>query len=580
MTDKDLTRPRVLIVDDDSAVLRVYLRALEEYAPLHADDGIAARTILSDTRVDVVVCDLEMPGLNGLDLMRWAKEHCPHPLWIVVSGDGTFDAAIQALKLGAFDFLSKPIQSPVQLQTVVANATRQQALVAERTRLHCSLANNNLRLHEGHRKLEAANAVLHGQQATLDQDLKRAERILRALLPRALRPIEQMQVNVAYRPSKSIGGDFYGAAMLDDRHLAIYVADAAGHGVSAALLAVLFNQRLSVLNAQPGLRTPAAILCDLNHGLLDECRASGLFVTVAYALVDTVARTATIASAGHPPGILLRRDGTSEQLDKTGPALGLAPDARYAEHRISLADGDRLLLYTDGLTGAMAERVPGLDAILASVATHAQDGSSVIDALLGWTERGAHDDDDMTLLLLSANAGASTLDADADPVPTPSTTPCDGTLSLGADERTTWVVVRGRVIWTDAAVLRETCIDALDAGRSVIVDLAACIMLDSTILGTLHELVVKAEPRGSFHLQHVDETIRGLFIELAMTQVLSSIALDARPAPVSLLEPRPESAPTTPGLVLHAHELLAELSAGNADVFQPVIEALRREADH
>jgi len=127
------TGPRILLVDDDRAVLQTYLRALRESAPLFACDGIAARKILSETVVDVVVCDLEMPGMSGLDLMRWAKEHCPHPEWIVISGQGTLDSAVQALKLGAFDFICKPVQSALQLQTVVTNAARHKALVADIT---------------------------------------------------------------------------------------------------------------------------------------------------------------------------------------------------------------------------------------------------------------------------------------------------------------------------------------------------------------------------------------------------------------------------------------------------------------
>jgi sigma-B regulation protein RsbU (phosphoserine phosphatase) len=566
-------RPPILIVDDDSAVLRTYLRVLRAYAPMHAEDGIEARQILSTTRVDVVLCDLGMPRMSGLDLMRWAKEHCPTPLWIVISGQDTFEAAAQALKLGAFDFVPKPIQSVLQLRTVVANAVRQQALVAERTLLIRSLASNNVELAEGHRRLEESNAVLREQQAMLEQDLERAERILWALLPHALRPIEGLQVNVAYRPKRSIGGDFYGAAMLDDRHLAVFVADAAGHGVSAALLAVLFHQQLSALDAEPCPRTPAAVLSALNRGLLEECRASGLFLTAVYALMDTTTRTATVASAGHPPALLCGT-GTTELFDKTGPALGLEPDATYAEHRIALREGDRLLLYTDGLTGAMQKDAPALDSIVGAGASHREDGSRVVERLLAWTER-ERVDDDMTLLLVTASSGWSTVEARKASAPRPA--PIDSTLSIGSRAGTTWVVVHGRGTWKDAAVLRETCIQALDAARAVVVDLASCTMLDSTILGTLHELVVRGEPERSLRVQGASETVRGLFEELAMTQVLASIAPGVELPPPDMIELRPKGDASAQGLVLHAHELLAGLSASNAEQFQPVIDALKSE---
>jgi serine phosphatase RsbU (regulator of sigma subunit) len=566
-----MTTQRVLLVDDDRDVREAYMRVLRERAPLQAADGVAARKILSETQIDVVVCDLEMPGMSGLDLMQWGQEHCAHTSWIVVSGEGTFDAAIQAIKLGAFDFLRKPV-APIELQIAVTNALVHQAFVAERVLFTSALAENNLRLSESHRKLEIANTECRNQQTMLDQDLQRAERIVRALLPHALHPLERIQVNVVYRPSKSIGGDFYGATMLDDRHLAVYVADAAGHGVSAALLAVLFDQRLSLLNTEPGLRSPATVLGDLNRGLIEECRASGLFVTVAYALIDTKTRTATIASAGHPPCILLRETGISEHFDKTGPALGLAADASFGEHRISLAEGDRLLLYTDGLTGAISEHAPSLDAILASVAAGVEDGGHVMDSLLTWTND--EHADDMTLLLLTANTGASTIDADDHAHPR-SIPPANCGISVGSEQHTTWVAVRGRVIWTDAAVLRDSCIEALDAGRGVIIDLASCISLDSTMLGTLHELVVRAASRGSLRLQNVGAPIGALFAELAMTDVLSDIMSNPRPTPANMVELRPKDDGAAVGLVLHAHELLAQLSASNAAQFQPVVDLLR-----
>ena len=124
--------PVILLVDDDPGVLETYRRSFAQFEPLLAHDGVAAQTILSAFAVDVVVCDLKMPGMKGLDLMKWAREHCqPNPEWIVVSGEATLDATIQALKLGAFDFICKPILSPMQLRTAVTNAARHKRLLAE-----------------------------------------------------------------------------------------------------------------------------------------------------------------------------------------------------------------------------------------------------------------------------------------------------------------------------------------------------------------------------------------------------------------------------------------------------------------
>jgi phosphoserine phosphatase RsbU/P len=564
---------RLLIVDDEKAVLQAHARTLSEYDPLRAEDGIAARAILTRTDVDVVLCDLSMPRLGGLDLMRWAKDHCPRPLWIVVSAQDTFDAATQALKLGAFDFLCKPML-PIQLRTAVANAIRHQHLLGERASLARGLAENNLRLAESLRELETAYGVLRDQQWMLDQDIRRAGRIMRALLPPVLPKLEGMQLSVGYRPSHIIGGDLYGAAMRDDHHLAIYVADAAGHGVSAALLAVLFKQRLRLFEAGSGPQTPAALLAELNRGLFDECRASGLFVTVIFALIDTAECTATIASAGHPPALWFRSTLATEHLEKTGPALGLVHDATFKEHRVSLADGDRLFFFTDGLTGALPAGGPGLDATLGTIGAEEKDGGRAINDLLNLTERSGTCDDDVTLLLLTASRGASSIDADRETTLTVPQTEC--VLRVGVTEGTTWIAARGHVIWKAGPALREACLKALEGDHNAVVDLGACTMLDSTVLGTLHELVARTEPSQCFRIQNVSDDLRRLFVELAMAKVLSCVVEGPQPLPAQMTDVPVNGDAKAHALVLRAHELLAELSPRNAEEFAPVIDALRQ----
>jgi sigma-B regulation protein RsbU (phosphoserine phosphatase) len=572
--EPESAKGRLLIVDDDPSVLRTHARVLSEYEPLRAEDGLAARALLSGTDVDVVLCDLSMPGLGGIDLMRWAKENCPHPLWIVVSGQDTFDAAAQALKLGAFDFLCKPIL-PIQLRAAVAKAIAHQSLVAERECLVRGLADNNLKLAESLRNLDAAYQVLREQRSMLDQDLHRAERIMRALLPHAPPTLDAMQLHVGYRPSNVIGGDLYGATMLDEGHLAVYVADAAGHGVSAALLAVLFKQRLRLSDAASGPRPPGEVLAELNGGLLDECEASGLFVTVAYALIDTLSGVATIASAGHPPAMVLRRRGGVERVEKTGPALGLAHDAVFAERRVSLLPGDRLFFYTDGLTDSLPDGSRSLDGFLSTMDAESKDGGAAIDHILALTERGTACEDDITLLLVTANAGESTIDTDRETMPPPA--PTESAFRVGGGAEKTCVALEGRATWKQAPALRDACVRALDAKRDVVVDLGACTSLDSTLLGTLHELVARADSACRFRLQNAGTDLRALFAELDMRRVLASIVDVPEPLPAPMVPIRVSADAGAQALVLRAHELLAQLSPSNAAEFGPVIEALRRD---
>jgi anti-anti-sigma regulatory factor len=208
------------------------------------------------------------------------------------------------------------------------------------------------------------------------------------------------------------------------------------------------------------------------------------------------------------------------------------------------------------------------------VSVETKDGGAAVDKLLALSERGETCEDDVTLLLLTAKSGISTVDADREN--TLPAAPAEASLRIASDSETTWIAVLGHAVWKQALSLRAECLQALEAGRSAVIDLGACTMLDSTALGTLHELTTHAGPSTRLRIQNVPETIRRLFEELAMTHVLSSVVHRVQPLPVAMTTPPSGRDTEAHGLVLHAHELLAALSSHNAEQFGPVIEALRR----
>ena len=113
--DSQTSGPVFLIVDDDPMVRMIVTRGLTQLSPsevIEVEDGLEAQAVLQRKAVDVVVTDVVMPNMDGLELMKWAQEHCPKPLWIILSGLETFDAAVDALQLGAFDYLAKPPEVP------------------------------------------------------------------------------------------------------------------------------------------------------------------------------------------------------------------------------------------------------------------------------------------------------------------------------------------------------------------------------------------------------------------------------------------------------------------------------------
>jgi anti-anti-sigma regulatory factor len=325
--------------------------------------------------------------------------------------------------------------------------------------------------------------------------------------------------------------------------------------------------------------SPARALAQANAALVAGVKAPGMFVTAAYCLLDTEQGEVTVASAGHPPLLCRRVDGEVEAIERSGPALGVDPEAEFSQLRLQLQRGDRLLLFSDGALGADAapDRVRECLAAGATV-------RETLDALRAGAESGVavDDRDDVTAILLEARVGRSHFD-DAICRPEQSrrelgTAPTE--ITVGKTPTTTWVRIAGRGTWTSAEPFHAFSHAALCAGRALSIDFSACEHLDSTFLGSIHE-VVRAGRDGGVEvcLQGLSAPLRGLFEELSMRLVLDRVQETAAQLPVDL-EPLARSAPSdslTQERLLRAHETLASLSERNREEFRGVIESLRAE---
>jgi serine phosphatase RsbU (regulator of sigma subunit)/anti-anti-sigma regulatory factor len=579
------------VVDDDEDLRRLLVRMLgdeEDRRVEQAGTAAEARALLAGARYDVVITDLSMPGEGGLSLMQWSQRNVPGPAWIVLTGYGTLDTAVTALKLGAFDFLEKPLRGVEAIRTSVRNAVAHQRLCAERDRLHAELEASNVRLREHVEELEAASGLLREQADVLRADLHRAGIIQRALLPSDAPRIPGFQVHALYRPSLSVGGDLYDVVALDDRHAVVLIADAAGHGLSAAMLAVLFRSQLSLVD--PDRRRPRApreVLSTVNRTLCQGLPAPGLFLTAAYCLLDGDTGVLTVASAGHPPLLVVRRGGGAEAIFHTGPALGLYPDADFSQQCVRLDPGDRLLLYSDGLYDRLA--VPGQwphDAIATRLAAGAGGGRELLRDVLGAGGGPATDEyalqDDVTLVLLDARPGESTLD-NGTPQPWHADVAWEPRFEIlvGTDAERTTLSIQGRATWDQSGAFHAAGAAALERGQPVMLDLALCQHLDSTFLGTVHELASLAERLGvEFRVQGATPVVERLFVELGMRLVLDRLVPRMLPLPTRM---HPLVGACDPGAgarrVLHAHETLAALNDRNRREFDPLLRLLRREVD-
>jgi len=181
-----------------------------------------------------------------------------------------------------------------------------------------------------------------------EEELERAREIQQSLLPKNIPQLPGFEVAGTWQPASTVSGDYYDVLRLGDHQLGICIADVVGKGVSAALL--MANVQAAVRAFAKDGESPARVCAKVNR-LLHENIATGKFVTFLYGILDGEAHTFHYCNAGHLYPILLS-GGAVRTLEQGGAVLGVFADWTYEDFKIELREGDRLLLFTDGITEA------------------------------------------------------------------------------------------------------------------------------------------------------------------------------------------------------------------------------------
>ena len=199
--------------------------------------------------------------------------------------------------------------------------------------------------------IERQKLELQRKQALIDRDLKAAAAIQESLLPRDVPCVEHLRAAWAFAPSERIGGDIFSVHRVDRRVVGAYMLDVCGHGVPAALVAVAASQFLQGGEGFGGndcrLSGPAAVLNSLEAAFPFE--RFDTYFSVACLTVDVSDGILTYGSAGHPPPLVVRADGSVETLNLRGTVIGAGGGVPYAQQQVRLVPGDKVLLYTDGV---------------------------------------------------------------------------------------------------------------------------------------------------------------------------------------------------------------------------------------
>jgi len=249
----------------------------------------------------------------------------------------------------------------------------------------------------------------------MHEELQLAAHAQRELLPRELPSLHGVSVATLWRPAQWVSGDIYDVLQLDEDHIGLFLADAVGHGVTAALMTMVISQSLTTCVTEGSVQRilePSEVLGRLNGQLVGRRMHPSRFATAVYAVVDCRRRVLTVATAGHPPPFLIRKNGEPEYLDTSGGLLGVFENEVYQQLEVPLSLGDRLLLYTDGFEQAF----PGNEGKAASRANSQyrtefgklrdiDDPQEIIDTIgrrLDMQQGSLSQADDLTLLCVQA----------------------------------------------------------------------------------------------------------------------------------------------------------------------------------
>ncbi len=182
-----------------------------------------------------------------------------------------------------------------------------------------------------------------------EKELQTAREIQAGLVPTQIPQLDTLQITASWQPARVVGGDYFDAIKLSEQRMAICIADVAGKGISAALL--MANVQAAVKAFATENATPSEVCERLNRVLCSNL-APGKFVTFFYCVIDTEAATISYCNAGHCYPLLSRSTGEIEVCEVGGAVLGVLPDCKYESATTRLEPGDRILLFTDGITEA------------------------------------------------------------------------------------------------------------------------------------------------------------------------------------------------------------------------------------
>ncbi|WP_117236357.1 PP2C family protein-serine/threonine phosphatase [Vibrio maerlii] len=335
----------ILLVDDNRTIL-VFMGTLlkKRGYQLHtATSGEQALEILAEHQdIQFVLSDWEMPGMNGVELCQAlkSKDFSRYIFFVLLSSRSDKQSIIDGINAGADDFVDKKT-SVDELEARIKAGFRTLDL---------------------HNEITETNRHLDSAYETMKRDLDSASDLIRQILPKS-RSFPAVELSYVSLPSAQIGGDMLGYMQLDDSHIAFYLLDVAGHGVSSALMSFSVQTTLSVINGSSSIvmtndddgshiTPPQEVVSRLNQMYMGS-ENSLLYFTMIYGVLDIESGQLSYCSAGHPPLVWYHsHSGQAELIGQDNFVVGVFDEADYEPATIQLEPFDKVWFYSDGITEA------------------------------------------------------------------------------------------------------------------------------------------------------------------------------------------------------------------------------------
>ncbi|GLK62694.1 SpoIIE family protein phosphatase [Paracoccus kondratievae] len=406
------TQRLVLIVDDSRAQRRTLAVQMTRagYQVAEAANSREAMRLCLERRPDIVISDWMIPGHSGLEFCRRfrAMQSDRYGYFILLTSRNDKKDIAEGLRAGADEFLTKPVSGAELLARLAAS---ERILRMEE------------KLRSANTRLTAALTKLRETQTAIERDLREAQRLQQGLVRECHGSFGDFDLSLLMRPAGHVGGDLVGFFPINAGRVGLFALDVAGHGVASALLCARLAALLSGTNHQNvAIRASDSGGCDpkppvevmrlLNSLMLDELRIESYF-TMIYADLNLWTGHLRLVQAGHPHPMVQRADGRIESIGQGGLPIGVFSQADYEELQVTLAPGDRLFIYSDGLTECENARgdplgEEGLHAILRTNAT--LHGDALLESIC-WSaahySSGQRSDDISAVLVERRSEGAS-----------------------------------------------------------------------------------------------------------------------------------------------------------------------------